>query len=239
MTLKVIGAGFGRTGTLSLKTALEELGFGPCYHMEDVIKRPSRTKMWQKIVDGQSPNWDKVFAGYQATVDWPGCSYYPELMDAYPDAKVILSVRDPERWYNSAYNTIYALTKIPGAHRLPLVGQHIHFINDLAWNGTFHGRFEDPTYAMRIFEEHIAQVKATVPAERLLVFNVKEGWEPLCQFLGVPVPERQFPHANDRAVMEKRINHISQTAKWAPIGVTAFALLFAALLTYLFVNKKR
>ena len=234
MALKVIGAGYGRTGTLSLKTALEALGFGPCYHMEDVMKRPSRTRTWQKIVHGATPNWDAVFDGYQATVDWPGCNYYKELMTAYPDAKVILSVRDPERWYDSAYNTIYGLTKIKNAHRVPLVGQHIDFINGLVWDGVFNGRFEERGYVIQVFNENIENVKATVPPERLLVFNVKEGWEPLCNFLDVPVPERPFPHVNDRKVMEKRLRDIRFVAKWGPLLAVAGISLLIFLLYFLF-----
>lgn len=225
MTLKVIGAGYGRTGTLSLKTGLEELGFGPCYHMEDVVKRPSLTRTWHNIVNGAAPDWDAIFADYQATVDWPGCNYYQELMAVYPDAKVILSVRDPQRWYDSAYNTIYALTKIENVQRVPVVGQHVDFINDLVWGGVFNGRFEEPDYAIQIFKEHIEKVKATVPPERLLVFNVKEGWEPLCDFLDVPVPERPFPHVNDRQVMENRLRNIRFAAKWGPSLAAAGTLL--------------
>ena len=233
MTLKVIGAGYGRTGTLSLKTALEELGFGPCHHMEDVVKSPSRTRMWEKIVAGEAPTWDKAFAGYQATVDWPGCNYYLELMAAYPNAKVILSVRDPQRWHDSAYNTIFAVTKIKGAHRLPIVGQHIRFINALTWNGNFNGRFEEKDYAIQVFNEHIENVIATVPPEKLLVFNVKEGWKPLCEFLEVPVPERPFPHVNDRMVMESRLKKIRIVSKVAPLFFVAGLLLAGLLISRL------
>ena len=234
MALKVIGAGYGRTGTLSLKTALEELGFDPCYHMEDVVKRPSLTRTWHNIVKGAAPDWDAIFAGYQATVDWPGCNYYQELMAVYPDAKVILSVRDPERWYNSAYNTIYALTKIENVQRVPVVGQHVAFINDLIWGGVFNGRFEERDEAILIFNEHIESVKATVPPENLLVFSVKEGWEPLCAFLDVAVPERPFPHVNDRQVMENRLRNIRFAAKWGPsLAVASTLLAFISLFVLL------
>ncbi len=238
MTLKVIGAGYGRTGTLSLKTALEELGFGPCYHMEDVVKRPSRMLTWHKIVNGAAPDWDALFAGFEATVDWPACNYYQALMTAYPQAKVVLSVRDPERWYDSVYHTIYAVTQIKGATRIPLVGEHIHFVNDLVWDGVFNGRFEDRAYAIQIFNEHIEKVKAAVPPEKLLVFNVQQGWEPLCEFLGMPVPERPFPHVNDRQVMENRLRNIRFVAQWGPIMTMVAALLGVSLL-YRFGRNKR
>src|SRR5690242_7699355 len=106
-SLKVIGAGFGRTGTLSLKVALEELGFGPCYHMIEVFQYPEHAKLWEAATQGKPIDWDQIFANYQATVDWPGCTFYADLMARYPDAKVLLSVRDPETWYESVMSTIY------------------------------------------------------------------------------------------------------------------------------------
>ena len=111
MTLDVIGAGFGRTGTMSLKVALEELGFGPCYHMSEVFAHPEHVELWRAAAQGKEVDWEQIFGGYRATVDWPACSFYGELMEKYPDAKVILTVRDPQRWYESAYNTIYTMTR--------------------------------------------------------------------------------------------------------------------------------
>lgn len=212
--LRVIGAGFGRTGTLSLKRALEQLGFGPCYHMLEVFAHPEHVPTWLAATRGEPVDWHPIFERFQATVDWPACSFYEQLMAAYPQAKVLLSVRDPQRWYDSAYDTIYSISRqgatglqavLRGAafRLLKLVRPNIaagsEMVNALVWRKTFGGRFGDRDYACSIFEEHIAEVKRRVPADRLLVYEVKQGWEPLCAFLGVPVPDTPFPHLNDRA----------------------------------------
>jgi hypothetical protein len=137
-------------------------------------------------------NWDAIFRGYQASVDWPACAVYKELMQAYPEAKVLLSVRDPEKWYESASKTIYQVTK-PERH-----STHAHMIDAIIWDGTFHGMFEEKDYAIAVFLEHNEEVKRLVAPEKLLVYDVKEGWEPLCAFLGVAVPlDTPFPHLND------------------------------------------
>ena len=195
--LKIIGAGFGRTGTLSTKHALEELGFGPCYHMVELFDKPDVDTQWDAIVRGEPADWHAVFKGYPATVDWPACTFYKELMQAYPHAKVLLTVRDPETWYESVLNTIYQVS-----HQNPEHARTVHggMVNRLVWQGTFDGKIEDKEYSIAIFLRHIEEVKRHVPAEKLLVYNVKEGWEPLCAFLGVEVPAgKPFPHDNDRA----------------------------------------
>jgi Sulfotransferase domain len=194
--LKVIGAGFGRTGTLSLKYALEELGFGPCYHMVELFDKAGASEQWDAITGGAPADWDTVFAGYRATVDWPSCAFYKELMQAYPDAKVLLTVRDPEKWYESVSNTIY---QVSHARPDPDLSPHGHMIKALIWQGTFDGKFEEKDHAIAVFLQHIEDVKQRVPPEKLLVYNVKEGWEPLCAFLGVEAPAgKPFPHLNDR-----------------------------------------
>ena len=201
MTIKIIGAGFGRTGTLSLKIALEKLGFGPCYHMYEVFQNPHVVPLWRDAMERRAFQWASLFQHYQATVDWPGAAFYRELLNEYPDAKVILSVRDPDAWYNSAYNTIYKQTKDSEMH--PETWEEddwaleiIEMLNALIWRGTFADRFDDREFAINVFRRHIDDVKATVPPEKLLIHEVKEGWVPLCQFLGLPVPEEPFPHAN-------------------------------------------
>jgi sulfotransferase family protein len=210
--LKVIGAGFGRTGTLSTKAALETLGFGPCYHMTEVFNKPTASALWEAATRGEPVNWNEIFAGYQATVDWPGCAFYADLMQAYPNAKVLLNVRDPEKWYESVSGTIYQTSS--GTSRSPLAllfsqvvmrlipnARHIRrMIKALIWEKTFGGRFEDKDHAIAVFEQHIEEVKQHVPPEKLLVYDVKQGWKPLCVFLGVEVPkDTPFPHLNDRA----------------------------------------
>jgi hypothetical protein len=193
--LKIIGAGFGRTGTRSLKEALEMLGSGPCYHMVEVFAHPEHMAFWEMAARGESGDWHGVFRGYQATVDWPGCTFYKQLMLTYPDARVLLSVRDAEKWYESVKSTIYL-----ASHRAetPDTATRMPMVNQLVWHGTFHDRFLEKEYAISLFEQHNEEVKKYVPAEKLLVYDVKEGWEPLCTFLGVPVPDVPFPHLNDR-----------------------------------------
>src|SRR5262245_33341374 len=203
MAFKVIGAGLGRTGTLSLKLALEELGFSQCYHMTEVLARMDDARVWDAAARGQPVDWEALFRGYQATVDWPGCSFYAELIRRYPEAKVVLTVRDPDTWYDSARQTIYYVRQAFPRWMGPLVPRLRHFrrmIDRLVWDGTFHGRFEDKPYAIEVFNRHNEQVRLDVPTDRLLVYQVREGWEPLCAFLGVPVPvDKPFPHLNDAA----------------------------------------
>jgi hypothetical protein len=203
MPIKVIGAGLGRTGTLSLKLALEELGFARCYHMVEVLAHPDDARIWDAAARGQPVDWDALFHDYQATVDWPGCSFYEQLMQHYPDARVVLTVRDPERWYDSAYNTIYYVKQAFPRWITPLFPRMRNFrrmVDRLIWDGTFHGRFEDRAHAIEVFNQHNERVRRIVPPERLLVFEVREGWEPLCAFLRVPVPASEpFPHKNDTA----------------------------------------
>lgn len=210
--LKVIGAGFGRTGTLSQKAALDELGFGPCHHMAEVFGKARHIELWQAAADGQSIDWDELFVGYNSAVDWPACAFYEQLMRTYPDATVILNVRDPERWYESAMNTIYQVSKVMNSDSTsdPITQQHGRMINTLIWQNTFGGRFEDKSHAIAVFERHIQEVKERVPSERLLVFDVKQGWEPLCRFLGVAVPaDKPFPHLNDTASFQERIQRLA------------------------------
>ncbi len=226
--MKIIGAGFGRTGTLSIKYALEELGFNPCYHMRDVIAHPSHAALWEAVADGQPPQWDVLLGDYQAGVDAPVSLYYKQLMAQYPDAKVLLSVRDSERWYESVAESIYLLNDTPRwMEWLPRIGGFRRMTRKTIWEGFFQGRFEDRAFAIALFEQHNAEVIRSVPADKLLVFNVKEGWEPLCNFLNVPVPDKPFPHVNDRAEMQANIRKVQQTAIVLRI---AFFMLLALLL---------
>jgi hypothetical protein len=207
--LKIIGAGFGRTGTRSLKEALEILGSGPCYHMVEVFEHPEHVPLWEAAAKGEPVDWKELLRDYRATVDWPGCTFYKELMEVYPDAKVLLSVRDPEKWYESVQSTIYQASRIRRNALTSLIFLLLKFIRPgivagrpmvsrIVWDGTFHGRFEEKEYAIAVFNEHNEEVKRIVPPEKLLVYQVKEGWGPLCEFLGVPVPDVPFPHLNDR-----------------------------------------
>lgn len=202
--MRVIGAGFGRTGTHSLKGALETLGFGPCYHMSEVFEHADHAALWTAAAAGETVDWDAVFADYHATVDWPSAAFYIRLMEAFPDAPVILTVRDPESWYESCMQTIYPASAPGTDSELVANGNPMGaMIAAVVWNGTFHGRFRDRAYAVSVFQEHIREVQARVPAERLLVYEVKQGWEPLCRFLGVEVPATPFPHTNTTAEFQQ------------------------------------
>lgn len=213
MAIKVIGAGFGRTGTGSLRFALERLGFDKCYHMSEIMEHPEKSRDWLKARLKQQIDWDDVFDGYQATADWPGCTFYKELHEHYPDAKVILTVRDPDEWYRSTYETIYAMAKARNkiiACLFPAARNMKRMITGIIWDGTFHGNFEDKIYAKKIFKDHIEEVKRTVPEEQLLIYEITQGWEPLCKFLSVPVPQGEpFPIINNsesmRILLCKRI----------------------------------
>ena len=230
MPLKVIGAGLGRTGTLSLKVALEKLGFDKCYHMTEVIAHPDHVPVWEAAGRGEPVDWEALFRGYRATVDWPGCHFYREFLERYPEAKVILTVRDPERWYDSARQTIYAVrTAFPRWGMPPRMRRLLAMTDRLIWDGVFRGRFEDKTYAIEVFHRHNEEVRRAVPPDRLLVYEVKEGWGPLCASLGVPVPEGEpFPHVNDAEEFRSRIRRMSRMVRAVTYSALGFAVLLIA-----------
>lgn len=208
--LNVIGAGFGRTGTLSLKTALDQLGFGPCYHMVEVLENPDHIERWQAAHTSGTVDWEQSFAGYRATVDWPGVSFWRQLVTTHPEARVILTVRDPQRWYDSVRNSIYRVVELADEPEFqamkaeqPHMARMQEMVGQLVWDGEFGGRFTDREHAINMFEEHNAAVHREVPADRLLVFEVSQGWEPLCDFLGVDVPDEPFPRVNDSQNFEQ------------------------------------
>jgi sulfotransferase family protein len=231
MAIEVIGAGFGRTGTMSLKVALEELGFGPCYHMIELFGHPEHVELWEAASQGKPVDWEELFSGYRATTDWPACSFYEELTERYPDAKVILTVRDPDRWYESTYNTIYGMRRMLSSPIFRLAApfrpglRRATQMNDrLIWEDTFGGSLEDRERAIEVFERHNEEVKERVPAEKLLVYEVKEGWEPLCEFLGVEVPkDKPFPHLNDTDTFRTMIRRRLALALTVPVVAVSLA----------------
>jgi len=233
MALKVIGAGFGRTGTRSLKTALEELGFGKCYHMEEIMKNPRHLKYWAEIMNDGKADWETLFRGYQSATDWPVAVYYQDLMAAYPDAKIILTVRDPESWHVSIMNTIYQLSrKFARFSRLiPAVHRFLRGMEKVIWEDIFHNKLEDRAHAIEVFKDHIEEVKRVVPQERLLVFEARQGWEPLCAFLNVPVPaNKPYPHKNNGAGIRRILKYRTLLTWGALIVLTALLfLLFRSL----------
>ncbi len=202
--IKVIGAGFGRTGTTSLKLALERLGFGPCYHFTEML-RARHAAEWLRIADGVAPDWNRLLADFSATTDWPAAAWYRELAAEFPDARVILTVRDPIAWHTSVCLTILPLRRAL-ARWMPGAGRIAELTDKIVWEGTFDGRAEDRTHAVAVYERHCNEVRRTIAADRLLEFDVREGWRPLCEFLGVPVPEdTPFPRANDTARMRRAL----------------------------------
>jgi hypothetical protein len=187
---------------MSIKAALEEIGFGPCYHMKITLKRIHHMQFFMKAWRGQKVNWKRFFRRYNSVVDWPTCSFYKELMLKYPDAKILLNIRDPEEWYSSMQETIWAIQPA-FPFWFPRIIRTMH--DEIIWGGNLQGVFNDREKAIRVYNEWVEEVKRTVPQKRLLVYEVKEGWKPLCDFLGVPVPERAFPHINERRSFQQLI----------------------------------
>ena len=199
MALKVIGAGLGRTATFSLKFALEHLGFGPCHHMSEVFADGRRqVPLWLDVIAGK-PDWDAIFAGFEATSDYPACTYWRELAAHFPDAKVVLTVRDADSWFDSVSETIFSEGMQGSLKGSPVGAMMQGVIFD-----HFDGAITDRAFMTDWFRRRNQQVIDALPSERLLVFSPKEGWGPLCAFLGVPVPGIAFPRVNSRDEITER-----------------------------------
>jgi Sulfotransferase domain len=200
MALKVIGSGLGRTGTMSLKLALEQLGFSKCYHMVEVFLNQHHGQLWVDAADGH-PDWDRLFEGYAATVDYPGARFWRPLAEFYPQAKVLHSVRDPDKWFDSTQATIFSERNLGRVTNIP--GLQTFF--DKAVHSGFADKIHDRDFMVAYFKRHTDDVIRTIPKERLLVYETGSGWEPLCAFLGVPVPESPFPRENTREKFAARV----------------------------------
>lgn len=200
--MDVIGAGFGRTGTLSFKVALEQLGFAPCYHMEDTVTAAGHLDAWSALASGGDVDWRALFDSYRATADFPACLYYREQLEAFPTARVVLTVREPSGWAASveALRAFNLQLRARPDMQSPTISRWGETIDTLVWDPL--GDIDDLGNLERHFENHIAAVCATVPSERLLVFDVRDGWAPMCEFLDVPVPTAPFPHANERGALD-------------------------------------
>jgi len=210
----LIGAGLPRTGTLTQKLALEELGVGPCYHWVNLLADLDQVGLWDQALDGEAP-WAEIFAGHRSTVDWPGGYFYRELLDVYPEAKVLLSVREPEPWERSFRDTIVEMCHGESVMALvshargqvdPRWQRYLALVDRMFWGpqGTF-AAGHSPAQLIEQMVAHNEQVKRTVPPERLLVWEVSDGWEPLCEFLEVDIPDQPLPHANDRETFVQRV----------------------------------
>lgn len=208
MSIEVICAGFGRTGTLSLKVALQKLGYARCYHMIELLKKPGHANTWTGIARGDQPNWPGLFDGYRSVVDWPAAYFWRELVEFYPRAKVILSVRDAEKWWQSISNTVFAAIggAFPEGATEPQLPpdqpqerrEQLICARAIISEGTFQGRIDEREHCISVYEQHNAEVIRSVPQDRLFVYEIKQGWDPLCDFLHKPVPKEAFPRTNTR-----------------------------------------
>jgi hypothetical protein len=201
MTLRIVGAGLGRTGTLSLKLALEKLLAAPCYHMMELFVHPEHVVPWHAAARGDMPDWNALFAGYAAAVDWPAAAFWPEISAAFPDAIVLLSVRDPESWWHSASTTIFPKSK-------EQVGTEWHAMVEAIFATRFTAELENRQACIDAFTRHNARVRESVPAQRLLEWKAADGWPPLCNALGLPIPPEPFPRVNTK---EEFLNRHSGT----------------------------
>lgn len=196
MELKVIGTGFGRTGTNSLKLALEQLGFGPCHHMYEVVTDKNQLALWESAARGEQVDWDEIFRNYNSCVDWPAAHYWQELCDRYPNAKVLHSVRDEEKWVNSMHKTILPSLLEWDPEKEGPKRENPRMAHRIIMEQIFDGRLEDREHAVSIYRAHNEKVRSTISKDRLLIYDVTQGWEPLCMFLNVPIPDCQFPRVN-------------------------------------------
>jgi hypothetical protein len=210
MPLEVIGAGYGRTGTMSLKLALERLGFVKCYHMQEVFMHPEHIPQWGAAHRGEHVDWEQLYEGYRASVDWPSCNLWQEHAALYPNAKIILSTRDPESWYTSVMNTIYRSSTMARDSNDPAVSRIGEWACEITWKRLFDDRMEDREHVIGVYNAHVESVKANAPSSRLLVFEAAQGWEPLCRFLGVGVPDEPYPRVN---TTDDFMNRIAQLAE--------------------------
>lgn len=245
MPVHIIGAGFGRTSTLSTYTALKELGF-PCYHMTEVIRNPankSHLDFWHKVSNsepGTQHNWEQVFANYTATIDFPACCVWRELTEAYPNAKVLLTVHPngAEAWYESTIDTIYFTENRWQYNVLKLVFPFARKFGDMSrkliWRRTLKNTMNNREQALARYRQHIDEVTAAVPTEKLLIFSADQGWQPLCDFLGVSMPDTPFPNVNDRASIKKSLSkRIWLAYGILGLGLAAVILIVLGLIRYL------
>lgn len=202
MTLQVVGVGVGRTGTLSLKVALERLLDAPCYHMDEVLVNPQHVPVWERAINGQPIDWEEIYSGYAATVDWPGAAFWPELTSRYSGAVVILSRRDASKWWNSARETFIELM-LHERYSDPLARER----SDMAYRlltSRFCPNLADAEMMLAAYEKHIRAVREAIDTTRLVVWEPREGWSPIAEALGLPVPDEKFPHLNTRHYFRDR-----------------------------------
>lgn len=225
MSLKVIGVGGPRTGTASLKMALEQLGFGKCYHMEWVFNHTEDVAYWKELYETGTTDFERLFDGFQSTVDFPGYLNYQAFLKQYPEAKFILSERDPEAWYESALNTVFSVTPQTFGQKLGMMKKMLFskkfremskaflLVEKYLWKGLYEGRFKDKAFALNRYQGTNEDIIKTIPASQLLRFNPADGWEPLCEFLGVEAPNEPFPYKNKRKDFKEQLNKMLNTGE--------------------------
>ena len=196
MPLKIVGAAFGRTGTKSIKIALEKLGFGPCHHMFELHNNPDQIALWRAVARGEKSCWDKIFTDYQASIDWPSARYWRELAEHFENAKVLLTIRNEDSWFDSVQRTIYPIMRDHTSLQSSLRREQASVAHDIIVRQTFNGKMNDRSHAKRVYRNYIEDVRRTIKPERLLNYSVTEGWGSLCAFLDVPVPDEPFPFTN-------------------------------------------
>ena len=217
MALSVIGAGYPRTGTSSLKLALEQLGLGPCHHMREVLMNPASMPLWIEAAAGR-PDWETIFQGYRSCTDAPACTFWRELADLYPAARILLSVRDPEDWFESTQTTVFG-----AAWKVQSQGTPMEAFFKACVFTDFGDQIHDRAFMLEQFARHTEEVIAQAPKGRLLVYDVREGWGPLCAFLGVEAPDGAFPHTNTREEMWARRRALETGASGKPPDLEAIS----------------
>jgi len=208
MALKVVGAGLGRTGTHSLKLALQTLLGAPCYYMVEVFEHPEHVPVWHAAAKGEKVDWKALMSGYAAAVDWPASAFWPELSAANPDALVLLSVRDPEKWWQSTQNTIFNAINNSRQAEMKEWFDMVVAMFEARFTTDLHNR----DACVPAYERHNADVIARVPADRLLVWTATDGWEPICNALGLPIPAEPFPLTNTTEEFQARHAERAETA---------------------------
>lgn len=204
MSLQIIGAAFARTGTDSLAQALEQLGVGPCYTMYNVLTSEEQIGYWVDVAAGLPPDWPNIFAGCQASLDWPVATFWRELMEVYPEATVLLTKRDPEAWYESYSKTILPIIWETLAMAPEERSQFRSMVLDIEGDRIFGGRLHEPEHMIQCYRDYMAEVEASVPKERLLTYELGSGWQPLCDWLGVPLPDIPYPKTNAPAEFQQK-----------------------------------
>jgi len=208
MPLKIVGAAFGRTGTKSIKIALEKLGFGPCHHMFELHDNPDQIALWQAVARGERSCWDKIFMDYQASVDWPSARYWRELAEHFENAKVLLTIRNEDSWFDSVQRTIYPIMRDHTSLEPSLRKEQASLAHDIIVCQTFNGKMGDRGHAKQVYRNYIEEVRQTIAPERLLNYSITEGWGSLCAFLDVPVPDEPFPFTNTTQQFLDRRNRL-------------------------------